>query len=210
MTLSADTEEAYRAVMARFAVERRMLVAVSGPPGSGKSTLAEGLVAQLTDNGINTALVPMDGFHLDDRILNARGHRARKGAPHTFDADGFVALVERLARPGTEVFHPVFDRSLEMAIAGAGVVAPATQIIVIEGNYLLLDEAPWRNLKPLFDFTIFLSPGMETLHKRLMERWLGFGFNEQDALAKAEGNDLPNARLVVEKSWTADLLLGQD
>ncbi|WEF22892.1 hypothetical protein [Paracoccus sp. S3-43] len=126
---------------------------MAGAPGSGKSTLAEALVARLDD----AVLVPMDGFHLDDRVLSARGLLARKGAVETFDAEGFAVLVERLALRGTEVIFPVFDRSREIAVAGAGVVAPHHRIVVIEGNYLLLDAAPWNRLR--FDLTVWLDVG---------------------------------------------------
>ncbi|WP_241232804.1 nucleoside/nucleotide kinase family protein [Paracoccus haematequi] len=180
----------------------RVLVAVAGAPGSGKSTLAEALVARLDD----AVLVPMDGFHLDDRVLSARGLLARKGAVETFDAEGFAVLVERLAMPGTEVIFPVFDRSREIAVAGAGVVAPDHRIVVIEGNYLLLDAAPWNRLR--FDLTVWLDVPVGELERRLTARWQGFG-KDTDRIAAHLRNDLANARFVTARSRRADLSVAQ-
>lgn len=178
----------------------RVLVAVAGAPGSGKSALAEGLVARLPE----AVLVPMDGFHLDDRVLEARGLRLRKGAVETFDADGFAVLAGRLAVPGSEVVFPVFDRSREIAIAGAGVVAPHHRIVVIEGNYLLLDRAPWN--RPAYDLTVYLDVPEAELLRRLTARWQGLG-KDAGRIAAHLRNDLANARLAGEGSGPADVVI---
>ena len=180
---------------------RRKLVAIVGAPGSGKSTLAAALVDQL---GTGAALVPMDGFHLDDRVLAARGMLARKGAPETFDAYGFVAMIQRLAQQ-PEVIIPVFDRNREIAIAGAQVVAPETEIAVIEGNYLLLDQAPWSGLIDHWDLSVMLDVDEPELSRRLQDRWIAHDHSPEDALHRAQSNDLPNARRVIEHSMPADL-----
>lgn len=181
----------------------RVIIAVVGPPGSGKSTLAASLVARLD----RAALVPMDGFHLDDRILDARGLRDRKGAVETFDASGFAALASRMAVPGSEVFYPVFDRSREIAIAGAGVVRDTDRVIVIEGNYLLLDQSPWNRVE--YDLTVSLNVPEDELRRRLTQRWQGLG-KSPDAVAAHLENDLRNARLVAAQSRAADVtLVGQ-
>ncbi len=180
----------------------RVLVAVAGAPGSGKSTLAAALAARFPD----AVLVPMDGFHLDDRLLEARGLRSRKGAVETFDADGFAALVERTAVPGSEVIFPVFDRDREIAIAGAGVVAPHHRIVVIEGNYLLLDAVPWSRLR--YDLTIWLDVAEAELERRLTARWQGYGKDEGQIAAHLR-NDLANARLVARQSRRADVSVAQ-
>lgn len=179
---------------------RRVLVAVAGAPGSGKSTLAAALVARLP----NAALVPLDGFHLDDRVLEARAARSRKGAVDTFDAEGFVALTDRLRDADREVVYPVFDRGRELAIAGAGVVAPTDRVVVIEGNYLLLDQQPWS--RAAYDLTILLDVSEPELRRRLQARWQGLG---KDAAATAAhlANDLANARHVMDASRPADLIL---
>lgn len=180
----------------------RVLIAVAGAPGSGKSTLAEALVAKLPD----AVLVPMDGFHLDDRVLEARGLRGRKGAVETFDAEGFAFLIERLAAPGAEVVFPVFDRSREIAVAGAGVVAPHHRIVVVEGNYLLLDSDPWR--RPRYDLRIWLDVPEAELERRLTARWQSFGKDAGQIAAHLE-NDLANGRFVIGRSGWADLSVFQ-
>ncbi len=121
----------------------RPMIGIAGPPASGKSTLAHALAERT--GGI---AVPMDGFHLDNPILEARGLRSRKGAPETFDAAGFLSLVRRL-KEGDEVFAPLFDRERELAIAGALVVPEEAPLVVLEGNYLLLDQPVWRDVVPL-------------------------------------------------------------
>lgn len=174
----------------------RAVVGLAGAPGSGKSTLAAALVARLP----GAVLVPMDGFHLDNRLLDARGLRHRKGAPETFDADGFVALLTRLRGRGDVVF-PVFDRSRDLAMAGAGVVDAATRLVIVEGNYLLLNADPWRSAQ--FDLTIMLDVPQAELRRRLTARWQGLGADVEAHLA----NDLANAALVAQGSRPADLIL---
>lgn len=180
----------------------RVLVAVAGAPGSGKSTLAEAVAARLDD----AVLVPMDGFHLDNRVLSARGLLARKGAVETFDSEGFASLVERLAVPNSEVIFPVFDRDREIAVGGAGVVMPHHRIVVIEGNYLLLDAAPWNRLR--YDLTIFLDVPVPELERRLAARWQGLG-KDADQVAAHLRNDLANARWVSTRSRPADISVSQ-
>lgn len=189
------------------AANKRVIIAIAGPPAAGKSTLAEKLVERLNDGQpARAALVPMDGFHLDNQTLDRHGTRDRKGAPHTFDAAGFVALVRGLASVGSAVSYPVFDRSIDSAIADAAQVAADTEIIVLEGNYLLLADAPWCELYPLYDVSVMVRPMMATLEKRLVARWLHYGFDEAAARAKALHNDIPNARYVLERSTDADLI----
>ena len=174
---------------------------VAGPPASGKSTLAADLVAGL---GPCAALVPMDGFHLDNRVLEARRLLARKGAPETFDAAGFAHMIRRLAQE-EEVAVPVFDRTQDAAIADAQVVGADAEIAVVEGNYLLLDQPPWANLRDLWDLSIFLDVPLPELERRLIRRWLDHGHTPAEALARALHNDVPNARLVLAQSFPADI-----
>jgi len=190
----------------------RRIVAIAGSPGSGKSTAAESLKARLNARRPGVAdILPMDGYHFDDAVLNARGDRPRKGAPHTFDLDGFRAMLERLrADTGRDVAVPVFDRSIEIARAGGRIVEATTRIILAEGNYLLLDAPGWRDLAPLFDLTVMIEAREELLIERLTERWLGFGYEPEALIEKLEGNDLPNMRLVLQESRLADVALRSD
>ncbi|OIP86619.1 MAG: nucleoside/nucleotide kinase family protein [Rhodobacterales bacterium CG2_30_65_12] len=186
--------------------DARRLVAIAGPPGAGKSTIAEAVVADLVARGAAAVVMPMDGFHLDNRLLEPRGLLARKGAPETFDFGGFAATLTRV-RDEPSVILPVFDRAREIAIAGAGEIGPQTRIVVVEGNYLLLDEDPWRALAPLWDYSVFLDVAFSELERRLIARWLGYGYAPEEARAKAMGNDIPNARRVIRNARAVDLRL---
>lgn len=187
----------------------RVIVAVAGPPGGGKSTFAAALVQALDATAPGTAaLVPMDGFHYDDAVLRARGTLERKGAPHTFDVGGLLALLRRLrAHDEPEVAVPIFDRRLEIARAAASIVPSSTRFLIVEGNYLLLDELDWARLRPFFDLTVMLREDRGVLEQRLIARWLSYGFDAAAAREKAERNDLPNADLVAARSVAADITL---
>lgn len=187
--------------------DTRRLVAIAGAPGAGKSTFAEVLQERLAPR-LPCEILPMDGFHYDDLVLNARGQRPRKGAPHTFDVAGFATALARLAADdGAEVAVPVFDRAIEIARAGARVIGPAARLILVEGNYLLLDDPAWRPLRGHFDLTVFLEVPEPILEARLRARWNGFGLTPEAIGAKLEQNDLPNARLVARSSCAADVTI---
>jgi pantothenate kinase len=190
-------------IRAKAQAQGRFLTALAGPPGAGKSTLAAELVAAL---GQGAKAVPMDGFHYDDAVLIARGARARKGAPDTFDVAGFRHLLTRL-RTEDEVAIPLFDRDLEISRAGADIVGPDDRMLIVEGNYLLLNEAPWPDLAPLFDLTIWIDVPEAELDRRLMARWAHYGKNPDQARAWIDGNDMPNIRRVVAGSRLADLVI---
>ena len=179
----------------------RFIAALAAPPAAGKSTLAAEL-ARLT----GAKVVPMDGFHYDDGVLIARGARDRKGAPDTFDVQGFIHLLHRL-RTEDEVAIPLFDRALEISRAGADVITAQDQILIVEGNYLLLNETPWPVARPLYDLTIWLEVAEETLIQRLQNRWAHYGKTAEQATAWINGNDLPNIRRVVAGSGVADVVI---
>lgn len=182
-------------------------MALAGPPGSGKSTLAEALREHLdTARPGIAAVLGLDGYHLDDRLLDERGWRRRKGAPHTYDVDGLAAMLARLrADDGRDVLVPVFDRSLEIARAGAAAIAGTVRLVIVEGNWLLLDEPPWPVLRMHFDVTVMLDVPRDVLATRLLQRWRELGLSDEAARHKVESNDLPNADLVMTHSAPADL-----
>ncbi|MBD9567576.1 nucleoside triphosphate hydrolase [Ensifer sp. ENS08] len=194
-------------ILKRAAGAARFVVAIAGPPGAGKSTLAEALAETLVAGGERAAVLPMDGFHMDNAVLEEKGLLPRKGSPETFDVRAFLSTVAAVRANDGEVLVPVFDRSREIAIASARIVAPETRIILVEGNYLLLDEAPWDRLEGAFDFSIFINPGVAELERRLLQRWSDHGYDEEAAKRKALDNDIPNAHRVVDHQRAADLVL---
>ncbi len=148
----------------------------------------------------------MDGFHLDNAILDARGRRFHKGSPDTFDVGGFESILRRL-KAGGEVIVPVFDRDRDVSVGSARVVPPEARIIVAEGNYLLLRDAPWSGLAPLWDLTIFLDVPEAELERRLIARWNHHGLTPEEGRRRAFDNDIPNARTVIARSAPADVTL---
>jgi len=152
-------------------------------------------------------VIPMDGFHYDNAVLNRRNLLARKGAPETFDFGGFLALLDRLSRAAEEVAIPIFDRELDLARAGAGLVIAENRILIVEGNYLLLDEPPWSTLAGRFDLTCRLEVGLSELERRLVQRWLDHGYEPGEARARAVSNDLPNAHRVLANALESDFII---
>lgn len=185
----------------------RYLVGIAGPPGAGKSTLADNLREDLVTRGELAEVLPMDGFHMDNDLLQERGLLARKGAPETFDVRGFIDILAAVRTGDQEVLVPVFDRSREIAIASARAIDAETRIILVEGNYLLLDQGPWKQLDGKFDLTIFVGPPYSVLEERLRSRWIGYGLDESAIQAKLYQNDLPNGRLIIENSRVADITI---
>lgn len=185
--------------------KERYLIGVAGPPGAGKSTFAEELRLQFKPD--SATVIPMDGFHYDNIILKQRGLLARKGAPETFDYRGFEILLRRIRDGEQEIAYPVFDREADLARAGAGIVDREVKFIIVEGNYLLLDEDPWSKLADLFDFSIFIDVPKAELKERLEERWRTHGLSPHDAIVRANTNDMPNADRVLAARKSPDLFL---
>lgn len=194
-------------ILAAAASQPRFLVAICGAPTSGKTTLADRLVQRLNLNGNKAVFVGMDGFHLDNCLLRQRRLLATKGAPETFDAEGFVNAISRIKSHEDDIYLPVFDRAIETARAAALVVRSSDRIIIVEGNYLLLRQPPWNRLAALFDLSIFIDVDMVELEQRSLARWRHYGYSEDEAQTKVQHNDLANARYVIENSSAADLVL---
>ncbi|MFI6853990.1 nucleoside/nucleotide kinase family protein [Streptomyces sp. NPDC050416] len=188
---------------------RRAILGIAGSPGAGKSTLAERLVRELNGSGDPwVAHVPMDGFHLADAELERLGRRDRKGAPDTFDAAGYAALLRRL-RVETDdvVYAPGFERVLEQPVAGAIPVPPAARLVVTEGNYLLLDTGAWRRVRAELDEVWFCELDEDERMRRLVARHEEFGKSHDEAVAWVLRSDQPNAALVAATRERADLVV---
>ena len=178
----------------------RLIVALAGAPASGKSTLVEDLAQAL---GPKAAVLPMDGYHLDNAVLDARGHRDRKGAPWTFDVAGLARDLARVRADDAPVLVPVFDRALDLSRGSAREIGPQVRIVLVEGNYLLLNDPPWTGLAAFWDMSVMLDVPLAVLEARLTQRWDG----RAGAADWIRQNDLPNARIVVERSRRADILI---
>lgn len=180
---------------ALLAAGGRRVLGLVGSPGAGKSTLAQALLETLGDVA---QVVPMDGFHLANVELARLGRAGRKGAPDTFDAAGYVALLRRLRgqRPGEIVYAPEFRREIEEPVAGAIAVLPATRLVITEGNYLLMDEGPWSEVAGLLDDSWYVDVDDDLRRQRLIERHMRFGRDLAAARAWAEQTDEPNARRI--------------
>lgn len=196
-------------IVERAAEATRFIVAIAGPPGSGKSTLADELSRRIAASCGETAcaVVAMDGFHLDNAVLDSRGLRHRKGAPETFDADGFVAMMRRIADNDGPVSVPGFDRTLDAVVENVQLVDRKHRIVLVEGNYLLLAVKPWSDLLSLFDLTVLLNPGIARISERLVQRWILHGHDEAAARQRALSNDIPNAEYILENSVPAELTI---
>jgi len=194
---------------ARAASGQRVIAAIAGAPGSGKSTLADKLVGKLNARSQGQAAVlPMDGYHYDDLYLVPAGLRPRKGAPMTFDVGGlFHTLLRLRTRDEAEVAVPVFDRKIEIARAGARLIPKDVPVIVVEGNWLLLNQSPWDRLRPMFDVTVMVDVPEHVLRARLRGRWERLGLTEEQIVEKLEENDLPNGRWVRDGSIPADRVI---
>jgi len=205
VTPEAHAQSIIRAIPDDLPPNTRFIIAIAGPPAAGKSTLATALVGSL---GGRAGLLGMDGFHFDNSILEQRGHRARKGSPHTFDVASYAMTLTALRDDRSlEMSVPVYDRTLSISRNCASVVGAHHEILVTEGNYLLLDEEPWEGLRALFDLTVWIDVPLEVVEKRILERWESAGHDEEEIRRRTEENDLPNARHVHTGSVEADVVV---
>ena len=179
---------------------RRIAIGLAGGPGVGKSTLAEELVKTLN--------VPMDGFHMRHAKLEALGIVRDKGAAHTFEGAEFTEFLKRLKSAGGPVSGPGYSRKIEDVVEDAFTVAPETKILVVEGNYLLLGNAPWDVVKSLLDLAVFIDVPREKVRSRLMKRHAEEGlFSEERNREHIDRVDLPNYDLIARFKSRADLVI---
>jgi pantothenate kinase len=180
----------------------RYVFGIAGPPGSGKSTLAAEL-----GTALRAPVVPMDGFHLPNDVLRDRGLLAVKGAPETFDARGFLSLVRAIRDASETVSCPAFDRTIDAPVADRISVVPGDVVVVVEGNYLLLDRPPWSSLSEVFDAVAYLDVPSEIRRARLIARHVEFGRDPVDAAEFVHRSDEANAVLVEASRIRADLVV---
>jgi pantothenate kinase len=187
----------------------RVLIGIIGKPGAGKSTLSKFLMSKLPKEFVT--VVPMDGYHLSNKILEELKRADRKGAPDTFDVSGFVSLIKRIRSEHTQnIYYPIFDRAIEESVAAQGVVTSATKVVIIEGNYLLHDESGWESCKDLLDESWMVDIDDDMRIARLISRHIAYGKEPEAAKAWAKGTDEENAKLIERGRNRADFVVAID
>ena len=187
----------------------RYLIGIVGKPGAGKSTLSAYLLEELHSSEVT--VVPMDGYHLSNAVLQALGRADRKGAPDTFDVAGFASLLQRIRNEkSVDIYYPVFDRSIEESIAAQGVVTKETKVVIVEGNYLLHDSGGWEEIAELLDELWFIDVDDEKRLERLIARHIAYGKSPADAQSWSRGSDEVNARTIATGRSRAHAVIALD
>ena len=193
----------------RLKEKKRILIGVVGPPCSGKSTFSSQFNKFLIKKNKKeySKIIPMDGFHFDNVILKKRNLLARKGDPITFDVNGFIDLVKKIKfNINSSITFPLFDRDLELSRGSADIVQKNNRIIITEGNYLLLNYAPWNLLKKYIDIFVFLDVKKEILRERSQKRWKYYGLSKKEILKKVK-NDMNSVKIVLQNSNKAHIVI---
>lgn len=202
--MPSDLDELCRRATPSVSGERRV-IGIVGPPGAGKSTLAEAVRARL---GPRAAVLPMDGFHLANTELERLGLAHAKGSPPTFDVAGYLSALHRARNDRVRILYvPEYRRTVEEGIAGAIAIGPEVDIVLTEGNYLLLDATSWREIPPLLDEVWFLDPPADARREQLEARHRAFGKSADDAARWVATVDEPNAVLIQSGRDRADLVI---
>jgi pantothenate kinase len=173
----------------------RTLIGIVGKPGAGKSTVVEQIQDKFQSHEVS--IIPMDGFHLSNEELIKLGRRERKGAPDTFDVEGFISLIEKVKlKPQVDHKFPIFHREIEASVNDEGVVPKESKVVVIEGNYLFSEGHNWNSLFPLLDHTWFIEIDDEVRIERLIARHIRYGKTPTEAESWSRGSDEANARFI--------------
>ena len=187
----------------------RILIGIAGKPGAGKSTLSAYLLSELQSKQVT--VVPMDGYHLSNAVLQQLSRADRKGAPDTFDATGFGALLKRIrSENSADIYYPIFDRAIEESIAAQGVVSAGTKVVIVEGNYLLHDQGDWEEVAGLLDEIWFIDVDDEIRLQRLIARHIAFGKTPAEAESWSRGSDEVNAEIIEQTRSRANAVIHLD
>jgi pantothenate kinase len=206
---SPEIAAAMEALQRRLVPGTRVIVGIAGAPGSGKSTFAEWIRQQFGPG--QAVVVPMDGFHLGNAIIDGTPLRQRKGAMDTFDAGGYLSLLRRLVRRDEPVVYaPEFRRTLDEPVAASIAVPAEVPLIITEGNYLLMEQQPWKDIRAQLDEVWFVDTPPALRLSRLVERHVSFGMDRQAAEAWAAGPDETNAVLIQATRPAADRIIPWD
>lgn len=173
----------------------RSLIGIVGKPGAGKSTVVEEIEKRYKPNEVS--IIPMDGFHLSNEELIKLGRRDRKGAPDTFDVEGFISLIKKVKHePQDNHKFPIFHREIEASVENEGLVPKESKVVVIEGNYLFSEDHNWSGVFPLLDHTWFIEIDDEVRIERLIARHIRYGKTPEEAENWSRGSDETNARFI--------------
>jgi pantothenate kinase len=206
MSKEISNEEAKAIVVECASASTRTIIGIIGKPGGGKSTLSKYLLKGMDPTLVS--VVPMDGFHLSNKVLKELGRSDRKGAQDTFDVKGFTTLIQRIKMDSAEpIYYPIFDRSIEESIAAQGVVHPSTRVVIVEGNYLMHDRDGWQEISPLLNQSWYAFLEEDIRISRLISRHIAFGKDPDSAKAWAKGSDQVNAELIETGVGRCDFLV---
>jgi pantothenate kinase len=206
---SPEITEAMDALRARMVPGRRTILGIAGAPGSGKSTFAA-WIRQQFEPGL-AVVVPMDGFHLGNAIIDGTPLRQRKGAIDTFDAGGYLSLLRRLVRRDEPVVYaPEFRRTIDEPVAASIAIPADVPLVITEGNYLLAEQEPWKEVRAQLDEVWFVDTPQALRLSRLVERHTSFGMDRAAAVAWANGPDEANAVLIQAARPAADRIIPWD
>ncbi len=206
MSKEISNEEAKAIVVECASASTRTIIGIIGKPGGGKSTLSKYLLKGMDPTLVS--VVPMDGFHLSNKVLKELGRLDRKGAQDTFDVKGFTTLIQRIKMDSADpIYYPIFDRSIEESIAAQGVVYPSTRVVIVEGNYLMHDKDGWQEIAPLLDQSWYAFLEEDIRISRLISRHIAFGKDPDSAKAWAKGSDQVNAELIETGVGRCDFLV---
>lgn len=199
-------EEAKEMISAAVNGSMRTIIGIIGKPGGGKSTLSKFLLKGF--DPLLVSVLPMDGFHMSNKVLQSLGRSERKGAPDTFDVQGFTNLLGRIVHDhNNPIYYPIFDRSIEESISAQGVVLPSTRVVIVEGNYLMHDEDGWQDVVPLLRQCWYAYLDDDVRISRLISRHIAFGKDPESAKAWAKGTDQSNADLIEAGVARCDFLV---